>query len=47
MKFRGFNWDAGNTNKYQKHGLTKKGIEDFFLQKKIYVASDIKHSADE
>ncbi len=47
MKFEGFNWDAGNTNKCQKHGLTKEGIEDFFLQEKIYVAPDIKHSAGE
>ena len=44
MEFEGFNWDTGNTGKCQKHGLTQEGIEQFFQQKKIYVAPDIKHS---
>jgi len=47
MKFEGFNWDAGNINKCQKHGLTRKEIETFFLQEKIYVTPDIKHSSNE
>ena len=47
MKIEGFNWDTGNTNKCQKHGLTKKEIEKFFLQKRVYIAPDIKHSFDE
>ena len=41
MQFEGFNWDTGNTDKCQKHGLTKEEIEQFFQQKKIYVAPDI------
>ena len=45
MKFEGFNWDTGNTDKCQKHGLNQEEIEDFFQQKKIYVAPDIKHSS--
>ena len=44
MKFEGFNWDIGNIDKCQKHGLTQEEIEYFFQQKKIYVTSDIKHS---
>ena len=46
MKFEGFNWDIGNTDKCQKHGLTQEEIERFFQQKEIYVA-DIKHSTIE
>jgi len=47
MKFEGFNWDSGNIDKYQKHGLTQEEIECFFKRKKIYVAPDIKHLAIE
>ena len=47
MKFEGFNWDTGNIDKCQKHGLTQEEIEYFFQQKKIYVAPDIKHSTIE
>lgn len=44
MKFEGFNWDRGNIEKCKKHGLNKEDIEQFFLQKEIYVAPDLKHS---
>ncbi len=44
MKFEGFNWDEGNINKCRKHGLSKSEIECFFLQEKVHLAPDIKHS---
>ena len=44
MRFEGFNWDEGNSGKCTKHGLNRKNIEKFFLQKEIYVAPDLKHS---
>ena len=47
MRIEGFDWDSGNTDKCQKHGLVKKEIEWFFTQEKIYVAPDIKHSSHE
>ena len=47
MKFEGFNWDFGNEEKCQKHGLAKTEIECLFLKGQVYVAPDIKHSAAE
>lgn len=47
MQFEGFDWNEGNINKCQKHGLIKESIEQFFLQKRIFVAPDIKHSTEE
>ena len=47
MKFEGFNWDEGNINKCQKHGLIKENIEQFFLQDGVFTAPDIKHSTEE
>ncbi len=43
----GFEWDAGNEEKCQKHGLSLDEIEDFFKQGNLYIAPDIKHSQDE
>ena len=45
MKFEGFNWDRGNSNKCKKHELNREDIESFFLQKEIYIAPDLKHSS--
>ena len=42
----GFDWDAGNRAKCQKHGVSLAEIERFFRQE-IYVAPDPKHSHDE
>ena len=44
MRFKGFSWDKGNSGKCEKHGLSKKDIEQFFLQNEVYVAPDLKHS---
>ena len=47
IRVTGFEWDAGNTEKCQKHGLSLDEIEDFFRQGNLYIAPDIKHSQDE
>ncbi|GBF82587.1 BrnT family toxin [Aphanothece sacrum] len=43
IKFNGFDWNQGNEQKCQKHGLIKSEIEAFFLGK-LWVAPDVKHS---
>ncbi len=47
IQAKGFEWDDGNTEKCQKHGLSLDEIEDFFRQGNLYIAPDIKHSQDE
>jgi uncharacterized DUF497 family protein len=42
----GFDWDAGNRDKCQKHGLSIAEIEAFFL-KNPKVAPDLRHSSSE
>ena len=42
-----FDWDAGNKDKCEKHGISSKEIEAFFKQERIYIAPDIKHSEEE
>ena len=44
---RGFDWDEGNQEKCQKHGLTVEEIEAFFRQERVYVAPDMQHSQQE
>ncbi len=46
MKTKGFNWDEGNRNKCQKHGVSIKEIELVF-SKSVSVFPDIKHSDNE
>jgi len=41
-----FNWDLGNTEKCQKHGLTIAEIEAFFSVD-LMVFEDIRHSLHE
>src|SRR6516165_9240513 len=43
----GFDWDDGNREKCQKHGLALEEIEAFFRQERLYVAPDIAHSQEE
>lgn len=47
MQINGFDWNEGNREKCQKHGLSQKEIEYFFQQKEIMVTPDPKHSDDE
>ncbi len=47
IKVTSFNWDSGNIEKCQKHGLSVGLIESFFKQKDIFIAPDVKHSVKE
>lgn len=47
LAFSGFDWDDGNRQKCQKHGLSIPLIERFFRDDTIYVAPDLKHSQSE
>ncbi len=47
MQVNGFDWNEGNREKCQKHGLSQKEIEYFFQQKEVLVTPDPKHSNDE
>ena len=46
MDFDGFNWDAGNCDKCQEHGVSIAEIEDIF-SRDISVGPDVRHSAQE
>jgi uncharacterized protein len=43
----GCEWDAGNQDKCQKHGVSSSEIEAFFRQETLYIAPDILHSGQE
>ena len=42
-----FDWDDGNRDKCQQHGVALDEIEAFFRQDRLYIAPALKHSADE
>ena len=44
--FNGFEWDLGNSEKAQKHGVSLQEIEKVFLQKVLYF-EDIRNSGHE
>ncbi len=47
-KNRRFQWDEGNIDKsYQKHGITPNEAEETFLDERLGVVRDIKHSQKE
>ena len=37
MKIQGFNWDKGNIEKVQKHGLTIEEIENFLENNPLFI----------
>jgi uncharacterized DUF497 family protein len=43
----GFNWDAGNARKNEKHGVTQAEVEQIFFRKPLIIAADAKHSRSE
>jgi uncharacterized protein len=43
LEYDGFDWDAGNVKKAQKHGLSLGEIEDFFEQE-LFLVDDPRHS---
>jgi len=43
-----FEWDRRNVDKnYQKHGITPKESEEVFLDSKLKIVRDVKHSQKE
>jgi uncharacterized protein len=46
-KISGFDWNDGNCQKCQKHGVSIKEIEALFSNPKVAIAPDVKHSEAE
>lgn len=44
MQYTGFDWDAGNARKNEKHGVSTSEIEQVFLNVPLLLAPDVKHS---
>lgn len=43
-----FEWDEGNVDKnYKKHGITPNQAEEIFLDERLKIKKDIKHSQKE
>ena len=47
MLYVGFDWDAGNARKNEKHGVSKPEVEQVFLNAPLLLADDLKHSQRE
>ena len=47
IEFESFDWDDGNIEKCQKHGVSLETIEWFLKQPTILIAPDLKHSEKE
>ncbi len=43
----GFDWDAGNARKNEKHGVSQAEIEQVFFREPLIVAPDPAHSSAE
>jgi uncharacterized DUF497 family protein len=46
-KIEGFDWDAGNARKSEKHGVTQAEAEQVFLNEPLFITPDEKHSESE
>jgi len=46
MEFSGFDWDAANRDKCQKHGVSIAEIESLF-SRNVSIAPDLRHSVHE
>jgi uncharacterized DUF497 family protein len=46
-KIEGFDWDAGNARKSEKHGVTQAEAEQVFLNEQVFITPDEKHSESE
>jgi uncharacterized protein len=44
MQYTGFDWDAGNARKNEKHGVSVAEVEQVFLNMPLLFAPDVKHS---
>ena len=40
----GFDWDAGNARKNERHGVTQVEAEDLFFDPRLVLAPDPRHS---
>jgi uncharacterized DUF497 family protein len=47
MEFEGFEWDAGNSAKCQKHGLSLDEIESVFSQRVLIVNDEANSEAEQ
>jgi len=47
MDFTGFEWDEGNREKCQKHGVSRTAIESLFTGAGVAVLPDAAHSQQE
>jgi uncharacterized DUF497 family protein len=47
LQYTGFDWDAGNARKNEKHGVFAAEIEQVFLNVPLLLAPDVKHSQNE
>ncbi len=43
----GFEWDAGNARKNEKHGVAQSEAEQVFFDQRLLVVADAGHSAGE
>jgi uncharacterized DUF497 family protein len=43
----GFDWDAGNARKNERHGVTQVEAEDVFFDPRLLLVPDPRHSQDE
>ena len=46
-KIDGFDWDAGNARKNEKHGVTQIEAEQAFFNDPLFISPDEKHSESE
>lgn len=47
LQFSGFEWDDGNLRHCQKHGLSRKQVEQIFQQDDLLVAPALLHAQQE
>jgi uncharacterized protein len=46
--YEGFDWDEGNIDKsYKKHGVKPSEAEETFLDEKVLILRDVRHSQKE
>jgi uncharacterized protein len=43
----GFEWDAGNARKNEKHGVSQSEAEQVFFDARLLMVADPRHSVDE
>ncbi len=46
-KIKGFDWDEGNTQKNEKHGVSMAEAEQVFFNAPLLLLEDAKHSSQE